>query len=276
VRELIEGTESFLRELRGLGLNIISGGGETADVGDLTPTVLVDSCAVAVAKRNTIIDNNNIVPGLAIVGLSSSGKAHYENFENSGIGSNGLTSARHDLLSSYYLDKYPETVDANMLKDLAYCGPHRLNDLLEGSSLTIKEALLSPTRTYFPIISKIIKTHPGLIKGLVHCSGGGQTKCLRFGKKVHYVKDNLLHIPPVFQEIKKCSGSRWEEMFGVFNMGHRMEVFCEQQESKDVIEIAGEFGVQAKVIGYTERIPKGDKNNLSIDYDGKEFQYEAP
>ena len=200
--QLILGSEEFLARLRKLGVNIYSGGGETADVGDLTGAVVVDSCAVAVMRRKDVITGGGIKPGLSIVGLSSAGRAKYEDFENSGIGSNGLTSARHDMLSPYYRKKYPETFDPNTDKKLVYCGPYKLGDKLEGSNMTVGQALLSPTRTYAPIIMKIVKKYPKLIKGLVHCSGGGQTKCLRFGKGVHFVKDNLMPVPPIFKAIQ--------------------------------------------------------------------------
>ena len=199
---LIEGTENFLQSLRDLGINVESGGGETADVGDLTGTVAVDSCAVAVAKRDAIIDNKNITSGLSIIGFSSAGKSSYENSKNSGIGSNGLTSARHELLSRHYAENYPETFDPLTEQEYVYCGPYRMNDPLPSSELTVGEALLSPTRTYLPLIKKISEEIGKELKGAVHCSGGGQTKCLRFGTEVKYVKDNLFSPPPIFSEMK--------------------------------------------------------------------------
>lgn len=215
-----------------------------------------------------------IKPGLAIVGLSSAGKATYEDSENSGIGSNGLTSARHDILCPYYREKYPETFDAGVDEKLVYCGPYKLEDKLEGSSMTIAQALLSPTRTYAPVIMKIMKKHPGLIKGLVHCSGGGQTKCVRFGKSVHFVKDNLMDVPPIFKAIQKASGTSDREMFEVYNMGHRMEVYCSKSDAKKVIDIAESYAVEARVIGHTEKSARPDrKNHVSVKYAGKTLEY---
>lgn len=272
--ELILGSEDFLAKLRKLGVKIYSGGGETADVGDLTGAVVVDSCAVAVMKRDNVITGADIKPNLAIVGLSSAGRATYEDFENSGIGSNGLTSARHDMLCPYYREKYPETYDSNTDKNLVYCGPHKLEDKLEGSDMTVGQALLSPTRTYAPVVMKIMKKYPNLIKGLVHCSGGGQTKCLRFGKGVHFVKDNLLPVPPIFRAIQKASGTTDREMFEVYNMGHRMEVYCKKSDAKKVVEIAESFGIAAQVVGYTEKSARADgKNHASIKYGSKKIEY---
>lgn len=272
--ELILGSEDFLAKLRKLGVKIYSGGGETADVGDLTGAVVVDSCAVAVMKRDNVITGADIKPNLAIVGLSSAGRATYEDFENSGIGSNGLTSARHDMLCPYYREKYPETYDPNTDKNLVYCGPHKLEDKLEGSDMTVGQALLSPTRTYAPVVMKIMKKYPNLIKGLVHCSGGGQTKCLRFGKGVHFVKDNLLPVPPIFRAIQKASGTTDREMFEVYNMGHRMEVYCKKSDAKKVVEIAESFGIAAQVVGYTEKSARADgKNHASIKYGSKKIEY---
>lgn len=195
--ELINGTEDVLAMLREQGFGITSGGGETADVGDLTPTLTVDSTATAILARAEVVDAARVVPGLVIVGIASHGRARYENAENSGIGSNGLTSARHELLSKYYAEKYPETYDKATPADLAYCGPHRLTDPLPGSTLTVGQALLSPTRTYAPYALRLLQTLGNQrVKGLVHCSGGGQTKCRRFGSKVHFIKDNLSRHPP--------------------------------------------------------------------------------
>lgn len=272
---LILGSEDFLKKLRKLGVNIFSGGGETADVGDLTGAVVVDSCAVAVMSRKNVIAGDKIKAGLSIVGLSSSGKSKYEDFENSGIGSNGLTSARHDMLCSYYRQTYTETYDANTPKDLVYCGPYRLDDKLPESDMTVGQALLSPTRTYAPVIIKILKKYPNLIKGLVHCSGGGQTKCVRFGKNVHFVKDNLMTVPPIFKAIQKASGTTDKEMFEVYNMGHRMEVYCKPEDAKKVIAISKSFGIDAQVIGRTEKSKRTDKkNHVTLAYAGKLIEYD--
>jgi len=272
--QLILGSEDFLAKLRKLGVKIYSGGGETADVGDLTGAVVVDSCAVAVMERKNVITGANIKPNLAIVGLSSAGKAKYEDCENSGIGSNGLTSARHDILSPYYRKKYPETYDSNTDKKLVYCGRYKFEDKLEGSNMTIAQALLSPTRTYAPVIMKLIKKYPKLIKGLVHCSGGGQTKCVRFGKGVHFVKDNLMPIPPIFKAIQKASKTTDKEMFEVYNMGHRMEVYCNMDDAKKVIAVAKSFGIDAAVVGRTEKSKREDgKNHVTIVHEGKTIEY---
>ena len=271
---LIEGTEEFLQALRDLGISVFSGGGETADVGDLTGTVAVDSCAVAAMDRNQVIDNAKIGPGLAIVGLSSTGRANYENFENSGIGSNGLTSARHELLSKHYFEKYPETYDPDTPEKYIYCGPYRMADSLPGASLSIGQALLSPTRTYLPVVKMIAQELDFHLKGLVHCSGGGQTKCLRFGTGVHHIKDNLFSIPPLFAEIQKVSGTTDKEMHQVYNMGHRMEVFCSHSQAEQVIEISKSFGIEAQVVGRTENSQRTDQaNHVTIRREGLELSY---
>lgn len=268
---LIEGSENFLKRLRGLGVKIYSGGGETADVGDLTGTLVVDSTAVAVMRKQDVITAATIKPGMVIVGLASTGQASYEDRENSGIGSNGLTSARHEMLSSYYADNYPESFDSNVAPDLRYCGPYRLHDALPGSSMTVGDALLSPTRTYAPVIYQLLDEHPGLIKGLIHCSGGAQTKCLKFGDNIHFIKDKLFPTPPIFKTIQKVSGTGWKEMYKVFNMGHRMEVYCTAKDARTVIKVAKGFNIDAKIIGRTEASKKG--NTLSLTHKGQVFTY---
>ena len=271
---LISGTEDFLKTLRNYGLGVYSGGGETADVGDLTDTVTVDSCAIVVMDRKNVIDNAKIKPGLAIIGLASAGKATYETQENSGIGSNGLTSARHDLLSNYYLENYPETCDLKTDAAYLYCGPYRLNDPLPGSDLTVGEALMSPTRTYAPIIKQLLKEHREHILGMVHCSGGGQTKCIRFGSGVHYIKDSLMPIPPIFTAIQEASGTHTKEMFRVYNMGHRMEIFCPPEAADKIISASNTFGVAAQVIGRTEKsLHKNNANHVTIVHDHKTLEY---
>ncbi len=271
VAALIEGSESYLAKLRSLGVKIYSGGGETADVGDLTGTLVVDSTAVAVMRKHDVLTAATIKPGLVIVGLSSTGQASYEDRENSGIGSNGLTSARHEMLSSYYADNYPETFDSNVPADLRYCGPYRLHDPLPGSELTVGDALLSPTRSYAPVIYQLLEAHPGLIKGLIHCSGGAQTKCLKFSSNIHFIKDRLFPTPPIFKTIQKVSGTAWKEMYKVFNMGHRMEVYCTPTAAKTVIKVAKGFNIEAKVIGRTEASKGGNK--LSLTHKGQVFTY---
>jgi len=272
--QLISGTEDFLSTLREHGVGVHSGGGETADVGDLTGTVTVDSCAVVVMDRTAVIDNARIKPGLVIVGMASSGQANYETFENSGIGSNGLTSARHDLLSPYYLNKYPETCDAKTDRQYLYCGPYKMDDALPGSNMTVGDALLSPTRTYAPIIKQLLTEDRQHIYGMVHCSGGGQTKCIRFGSGVHIIKDNLLPIPAIFSAIQQASGTSDEEMFRVYNMGHRMEVYCEPQAAAAIIAKSKAFGIPAQIVGRTESTQRNDgANHVTIKHGGNELNY---
>lgn len=271
VAALVEGSENFLARLREVGVQIYGGGGETADVGDLTGTVVVDSCAVAVMKKKDVITGGLVQPGLVIVGLSSTGRAHYENADNSGIGSNGLTSARHDMLNRYYADTYPESFDANVSPDLMYCGPYRLEDPLPESGMKVGQAILSPTRTYAPVIYKLLDEHPGLIKGLIHCSGGGQTKCLKFGRGMHFIKDNLFSTPAVFKAIQEASRTDWKEMYKVFNMGHRMEVYCDAGHAATVIKVAKRFNIEARIIGRTETTTDG--NRMSLTHGANVFEY---
>ena len=271
IAELIDGTETFLASMREYGINIYSGGGETADVGDLTGTLMVDSCAVAIMDKERVIANE-ITGDLAILGLSSTGQTIWETAPNSGIGSNGLTSARHDMLSRHYAEQYPETFDSNVDPELVYCGPWRLSDPLPGSEMTVGEALLSPTRTYAPVIRQLHETLPGRILGLVHCSGGAQTKCLRFGRKVHFIKDNLFPTPPLFAAIQAASGTSWEEMYKVFNLGHRMEIYLPPEHADEAIDMARSFGVDARVIGRTEN---SSRNHLTlVGQDGQKYLYQ--
>jgi phosphoribosylformylglycinamidine cyclo-ligase len=273
--ELIAGHEDFLEKLRMLGIEAVSGGGETADVGDLTPTLTVDSCAVVVMRRKNVITQEKLRPGLAIVGLASFGQATYEDAPNSGIGSNGLTSARHDLLGSCYGKKYPETFDAQIKKSLVYSGPYRLDDALpDAKGMTVGEALLSPTRTFAPVIARLLHENRAAIAGLVHCSGGGQTKCLRFGRGLHFVKDNLFAPPPIFRAIQKASGTTAHEMYRVFNMGHRMEVFCRPADADWVIATAKAFGIEARVVGQVaaSQRPNG-LNHVTLKAGDQTLQY---
>ena len=273
--QLISGTEDFLGSLRKHGVGVHSGGGETADVGDLTSTITVDSCAVVIMDRTDVIDNSKIKPGLAIIGLESSGQANYEGFENSGIGSNGLTSARHDLLSSYYLEKYPETADSATEKEFLYCGPYKMDDPLPESEMSVGEALLSPTRTYAPVIKKLLICNRNSIYGMVHCSGGGQTKCIRFGNGVHYIKDNFMSVPAIFKEIQKASGTSDKEMFRVYNMGHRMEIYCDAKAAPSIISLSKSFGINAQIIGRTEASQIEDcMNHVTIKHEGQTLNYE--
>jgi phosphoribosylformylglycinamidine cyclo-ligase len=273
--ELIGGTDEFLAKLRQQGVDVHNGGGETADVGDLTPTVVVDSCTAAVMRKEHVIAGDGIRPGLSIVGLSSTGRAKYEEHENSGIGSNGLTSARHDLLHSHYRDTYPETFDSQIASDLVYTGPYRLTDRLPGSTLRVGEALLSPTRSYAPVITQLLNHERRRIKGIVHCSGGGQTKCLRFGRGTHFVKDAMAPVPPIFKVIQRVSKTPWKEMYQVYNMGHRMEIYCLPRDARTIIRAALDFGIQASVIGRTEKSDDG-QNRLTVVHGARELQYLEP
>lgn len=275
VSALIEGSEEFLAQLRDHGVQIFSGGGETADVGDLTGTVVVDSCAVTVMKKDDVI-TNAIEPDLAIVGLSSTGQASWESQANSGIGSNGLTSARHDMLSRHYAEHYPETFDPNVPDDLVYCGPYRLADALPDGDMTVGQALLCPTRTYAPFIYSLVATLGDEIKGIVHCSGGAQTKCLKFGAGIHFIKDDLFDTPPVFSAIQAVSGTDWQEMYKVFNMGHRMELFLPHQRVGDVIDMARAHGIEARRIGHTEASASGENQLTLTDAAGRECVYRNP
>ncbi len=273
--ELIHGNEAFISQLSKLGIEAINGGGETADVADLTPTATVDTCAVAVMRRRDVVTNDKLRPGLAIVGLASFGRASYETAENSGIGSNGLTSARHDLLGAYYRKKFPETFDAQIKKAFVYSGPYRMGDKLPGASrMTVGQALLSPTRTYAPVIARLLREKRAAVAGLVHCSGGGQTKCLRFGRGLHFIKDNLFAPPPIFQAIQEASGTDAHEMHRVFNMGHRMEVYCRPEDVKWVIATAAKFGIAAQQVGRvgTSALKNGS-NQVTIQTGGKTLEY---
>lgn len=273
VSALIEGTEATLENLRNWKIPIFSGGGETADVGDLTGTVLVDSCAVTTMNRKNVINNANLHAGLAIVGLSSFGRAKYETEENSGIASNGLTSARHELLSSYYAKKYPETFDSTVDRKLVYCGRFRLEDPISpNSEMSIAKALLSPTRTYAPVLARIFEENRSAVKGLIHCSGSGQTKCLRFGSNIRYIKDNLFAVPQIFKLIEKESKTSRKEMLEVFNMGHRMEIYCKPKDADWIVEAAESLGVAAKVIGRTEN---GKGNSLQIKSENRIYEYKT-
>ena len=250
--EIINGTEELLAEYKKYGVNIISTGGETADVGDLVRTIIVDSTVVARMKRSDVIDNANIKDGNVIVGLSSSGIASYETEYNGGMGSNGLTSARHDVFSKILAEKYPESYDPSVPMDLVYSGTKKLTDAVEGSNLDAGKLVLSPTRTYAPIIKKILDKYRYQINGMVHCSGGAQTKVLHFVDNVHVIKDNMFELPVLFKLIQDESGTDWKEMYKVFNMGHRMELYVPKEIADDIIAISESFNVEAKVIGRVE------------------------
>jgi phosphoribosylformylglycinamidine cyclo-ligase len=258
ISEIIGGTEEFLKQMRELGVGIYSTGGETADVGDLVRTIIVDSTVTARAKREDIISNHNIKPGNVIVGLASFGKATYEDEYNGGMGSNGLTSARHDVFSKTVGEKYPETYDNSLPKEVVYCGGLNLTSPSTKEEITAGKLVLSPTRTYAPIIAKILKQYRKNIDGMIHCSGGAQTKVLHFlndGCKV--IKDNLFPIPPLFEMIQQQSKTDWKEMYKVFNMGHRMEIYTDEQTAKEIIKISQSFDVEAQIVG---RVEEGEKS----------------
>ncbi|BDD00209.1 AIR synthase related protein [Persicobacter psychrovividus] len=253
---LINGTEEVLQMLRDNGINILSTGGETADVGDLVRTVIVDSTVTARMKRSDVISNHNIKPGNVIVGLESYGQATYEDKYNGGMGSNGLTSARHDVFNKIYMEKYPEAFDGAVPSDLVFSGSCKLTDAVEGSPLDAGQLVLSATRTYAPIAQAIFKNHRAHIDGMVHCSGGAQTKVGHFiGDNIHVIKDNLFEIPPLFKLIHQESGTDWKEMYKVFNMGHRLEIYLDEQYAQEIIDISKSFGVDAKIIGRVEEAP---------------------
>jgi len=263
--EIINGTQELLDQYKELGINIISTGGETADVGDLVRTIIVDSTVVARIKREDVIDNSNISDGDVIVGLSSSGKATYEQEYNGGIGSNGLTSARHDVFSKVLAEKYPESFDPSLPMDLVYSGTMKLTDDVEGSGLDAGKLVLSPTRTYAPIIKKVLAKYRSQIHGMIHCSGGAQTKVLHFVDKLHVIKDNMFDLPPLFKLIQQESDTDWKEMYKVFNMGHRMELYVPATIANEIIEISESFNVEAKVIGRVEHC-KEKKLTISSEF----------
>lgn len=256
ISTIINGTEEVLQMLRSHGMEISSTGGETADVGDLVKTIIVDSTVTARMRRDAVIDNKNIQAGDVIVGLASYGKATYEDQYNGGMGSNGLTSARHDMFCKDYVTKYPESFDHQVPQDLVYSGKYKVTDTVPGVDLNIGRLVLSPTRTYAPIIIEVLKQMRSAIHGMVHCSGGAQTKVLHFVEGLHVIKDSLFEVPPLFRLIQEQSGADWREMYKVFNMGHRMEIYLNEQHAERVIAISKSFGVNAQVIGRVESSPQ--------------------
>lgn len=271
ISAIINGTEELISEMKQYGVTIYSTGGETADVGDLVRTIIVDSTVTARMERKNVIDNANIKPGDVIVGLASFGQASYEKEYNGGMGSNGLTSARHDVFDNYLAKKYPETFDAAVPKDLIYSGSKKLDDAVENSPLNVGKLMLSPTRTYAPIIKKILSRFSNTeIHGMVHCSGGAQTKILHFVENLHIIKDNLFEIPPLFKLIQAESGTDWKEMYQVFNMGHRMELYVSEEIADTIIEISKSFDVDAQVIG---RVEASEKKRLTIQSTMGTFDY---
>ncbi len=270
ISAVINGTEEFLQSMRDLGVGIYSTGGETADVGDLVRTIIVACTVTARMRRSDVIDNANIKAGCCIVGLSSSGQATYESEYNGGTGSNGLTSARHDVFSKAVAEKYPESFDGGLPSDLVYTGRYGLTDRIEGCPLTVGKLVLSPTRTYAPIIREVLKDYRGHVQGMIHCSGGAQTKVLHFIDNLHVIKDNLFETPLLFQLIQQESQTPWSEMYSVFNMGHRMELYVDESVADDIIRISRSFDVDAQVIG---RVEASGRAQVTIRKDGAEYRY---
>ncbi|MFW9947079.1 MAG: AIR synthase-related protein [Candidatus Odinarchaeota archaeon] len=264
ISTIINEYESYSRKLSNFGLKIITCGGETADVGDIVKTLLVDASLFTSIKRDNIIDASNIQKNDVIIGLASNGKASYEEEYNSGIGSNGLTLARHGLLSHDYYEKYPECYDTNIDEKMIFFGNYLLTDEIKDLNMTIGRALLSPTRTYLPILLDVLKRYKKEIHGIIHNTGGGQTKVLKFGTGLKYIKDNLFKLPKIFQIIQKSSETSWNEMYQVFNMGHRMEIYCNDSISKDIIDIAKKYKIDSKIIGQCEKSSKKNKNTVEI------------
>lgn len=271
ISAIINGTEELIEELKSFGVTIHSTGGETADVGDLVRTIIVDSTVTARIRRDKVVDNANIKPGDVIVGLASFGQATYEKSYNGGMGSNGLTSARHDVFHNYLAQKYPESFDASVPADLVYSGNVKLTDEVKGAPIDAGKLVLSPTRTYAPVIKKILDTYsPEQIHGMVHCSGGAQTKVLHFVDNVHVIKDNLFPIPPLFRLIQEQSKTDWKEMYQVFNCGHRMEIYVPQEIANEIIAISESFNIEAQIVG---RVEASENKKLTIKSEFGNFEY---
>ena len=271
IKTIIEGNELVISKLNSFGINIKSSGGETADVGDLVKTIIVDSTVVCRLKRDDVIDNSNINDGDVIVGLASFGKTTYEDEYNSGIGSNGLTSARHDVFDKYLKIKYPETFDNSLSDDLIYLGSKKLTDKIPEINIDAGKLVLSPTRTYAPVVKEVLsKTERKKIHGIIHCSGGAQTKVMNFVNNKHVIKDNLFQIPPVFNLIQNESQTSWREMYQVFNMGHRLEIYTDHDTANEIINISKSFNLDAQIIG---RVENSDSNKLTIKSSKGVFNY---
>jgi len=270
IRALIEGNEELIAWFRSMGMNIQGTGGETADVGDLVRTIVVDTTVTCRMKRKEVVTNENISPGDVIVGLSSTGKTTYETEYNSGMGSNGLTSARHDVFHHYLAEKYPESFDPALADYLVYTGKYRLTEYIEELGMNVGRLVLSPTRTYLPVVREILQSFRDRIHGMIHCTGGAQTKVLHFIDKVHVVKDNLFPVPPLFRIIQEQSGTDWKEMYQVFNMGHRFEIYTDQVSAGEMIKIAGNYGLEAKIIGYCR---ESDRKSLTIKAETGTYHY---
>jgi phosphoribosylformylglycinamidine cyclo-ligase len=270
ISAIINGTEEVLSEMRDLGIGIWSTGGETADLGDLVRTIVIDSTVITRMKRSEVISNHNIRETDVIVGLASSGRTTYEREYNSGMGSNGLTSARHDVFAPYLAARYPESLDPTLSYNLIYSGRLKLTDQIEGLNMDAGKLVLSPTRTYAPVIRKVLEKMRSEIHGMVHCSGGGQTKIMHFIDNLHVVKDNLFGLPPLFRIIHEQSGTDWKEMYKVFNMGHRFEIYTNEKNARQIIDIAGSFNLEAKIIGHCE---PSDTKKLTINSEFGTFEY---
>lgn len=270
ISAIINGTDELLEELRSMGVNAYATGGETADVGDLVRTIIVDSTVTCRMKRADVISNHKIQGGDVIVGLSSYGQATYEKEYNGGMGSNGLTSARHDVFAKYLAEKYPESYDASVPSDLVYSGGLKLTDAVEGLGIDAGKLVLSPTRTYAPVVKQLLDKMRPVIHGMVHCSGGAQTKVLHFVENVKITKNNLFSVPPLFKIIQEQSGTDWKEMYKVFNMGHRLEVYLSAEHAEEVIAISKSFGIDAQIVGFVET---SDKKELVIESEFGRFEY---
>lgn len=270
IAAIINGTEELLARLRDLGVGIYSTGGETADVGDLVRTIIVDSTVTCRMRRSDVVNNADIRGGDVIVGLASFGQSTYEERYNGGMGSNGLTSARHDVFAKYIAEKYPETFDPAVPSDLVYSGSCKLSDPVEGTPLTAGQLVLSPTRTYAPVIKTLLSEMRPAIHGMIHCTGGAQTKVMHFVEGKHVIKDNLFPVPPLFDLIRRESGTPWEEMYKVFNMGHRMEIYTSPEHAGEVMDIASRFGIESRIVG---RVEDSASNRLTISTSEGVFEY---
>jgi phosphoribosylformylglycinamidine cyclo-ligase len=271
IKSVIEGYSGFLSKMKRFGVNITMSGGETADVGDLASTLIVNSTLFVRLRRSDVISCDNISAGDVIVGFASYGQTAYEEHYNAGMGSNGLTAARHLLLSKYYAEKYPETYSNTIDSSKVYCGKYRLEDILPGSGVNVGDAMLSPTRTYAPVIKDILTANRADVHGIIHCTGGGQVKCKNFGHGLHYVKDELFPIPPLFRAISENGDVGMREMYQIFNMGHRMELFCTPDKADIMLAAAKKYGVDARIIGHVEA--NGNGNSVTITAGGYKFNY---
>jgi phosphoribosylformylglycinamidine cyclo-ligase len=273
ISTIIDEYVAYCKLLNNFGLDVMMGGGETADLGDIVKTLLVDASVFTIMKKSEVIDANNIKPGNVIIGLASFGQSTYEDEYNSGIGSNGLTLARHGVLSHTYFKKYPECYDHNLDENIVFFGKHLLTDEIKGMKLNIGKALLSPTRTYSPVLIDIINKYRQEINAIIHNTGGGQTKVLNFGKGIRYIKNNLFQPPKIFEIIQNSSETQWNEMYNVFNMGNRMEVYCSEAIAKEILKITKKYNIKSKIIGFCEKSSDGRKNELEIKSEFGSFSY---